>query len=57
MSAQILTIALQLAVGCLWLVTLARVSSANDMSAKQAVARDGTLDTHPIPTKPQVAHS
>jgi hypothetical protein len=56
MSAQILTIALQVAVGCIWLFTLAYASSANDMSAKQSVARDGVVETHPIPADPQVVH-
>jgi hypothetical protein len=56
MSAQMLTVAVQIAAGCIWLLTLACASSANEMSTKQRVVPDGASEPQPMSVNLQPAH-
>jgi hypothetical protein len=48
MSAQMVTVVLQIAAGCVWLLMLASVSSANEMSAKRSVPSEGAFAIDPL---------
>jgi hypothetical protein len=58
MAAQILTVALQILAGCIWLLILAGASSANEVAAKRGSSTpDDACEPREMPATPQPAHS